>query len=227
VKAYVINLDSRVDRWTDVKAQSSQLGIEIVRISAVTHETVSPSPFVTRVIAATWQSHQRAMGSFLESDDDFGLIMEDDFVMSRGFELKGFDLHSTLRSDFFQLGFLITGPTDRIQVLVNGYVDASLKFLRFASKGAKNLKGKLLIREQFGIPFNVVCNDIRPGAHAYIVSREFARAAQKINSPEFLSADAVFMSMGWMRSFKMLRLRKSVFGQSKSQTSITERFINN
>lgn len=227
MKAYVINLDSRVDRWTDVKAQSSQLGIEIIRISAVTYETVSPSPFVTRVIAATWQSHQRAMKSFLESGDDFGLIMEDDFVISRALDLKGFDLHSTLRSDFFQLGFLITGPTDRIQVLVNGLVDSSLKCLRFVSKGAKSLKGKLLIREQFGIPYNVVCNDIRPGAHAYIVSREFARAAQEINSPEFLSADAVFMSMGWMRSFKMLRLRKSAFGQSESQTSITERFINN
>lgn len=231
MKAYVINLESRQDRWADVEAQSSLLGIEIIRVSAVTTESASPSAFVTKVIAATWQSHQRAMESFLKSSDDFGLIMEDDFVISRRFKFKEFDLHSKLKADFFQVGFLITGPTDRVQILINSLVDTFLKVLRIMSESTKifsrNLAGKLLIREQSGIPYGVVCNDIRPGAHAYIVSREFAQAAQKINSPEFLSADAVFISMGWMRSFKMLRLRRSAFGQSNSQTSINERFINN
>lgn len=231
MKAYVINLESRKDRWADVEAQSSLLGVEVIRVAAVTTETASPSAFVTKVIAATWQSHQLAMESFLESNDDFGIIMEDDFVISRRFKLKDFDIHSKLKADFFQLGFLITGPTDQVQILINTLVDTSLKLLRIVSRSSKffrkNLGGRLLIREQSGIPFGVICNDIRPGAHAYIVSREFAQAAQKINSPEFLSADAVFIAMGWMRSFKMLRLRRSVIGQSDSKTSITERFINN
>jgi GR25 family glycosyltransferase involved in LPS biosynthesis len=231
VKAYVINLDSRSDRWVEVMVQKSILGLEIHRVPAVSVESVVVSPYVTKVIAATWQSHQKAMKIFLESSDEYALIMEDDFVLSTRWALDLLQLSPTLGADFLQIGFLITNSVDRIQITLNGIFDGFLKVLHklsgfFVFIGNRMGK-KLLIREQSGIPFKIVCNDIRPGAHAYIVSRKFAQAASQINSPEFLSADAVYMSMGWMRSFKLLRFRRSLVAQSNSESSITERFLNN
>lgn len=229
MKAYVINLDSRSDRWADVIAQIGALGLEIHRVSAVTVDSVVVSPYVTHVIAATWQSHQKAMKVFLESTDEYALIMEDDFVLSKRWRPEILHLSASLRADFLQVGFLITNSVDRIQITLNGSFDGLLKLLHklagFTGFIGNCLGNRLLLREHSGIPFKIVCNDIRPGAHAYIVSRSFAQAALKINSPEFLSADAVYISMGWMRSFKMLRMRRSLIGQSKSESSIKERFL--
>lgn len=231
MKAYVINLESRTDRWADVIAQKKELGLEIQKVSAVNVESVVASPYVKRVIAATWQSHQKAMHEFLASDEEYALIMEDDFLLSSRWRFEIVNLSKTLGADFLQVGFLITNIVDRIQITLNGIFDFFIKILYKAAKLSglmgNFLGNRLLIREQSGIPFNIVCNDIRPGAHAYIVSRNFAQAVLKINSPEFLSADAVYMSMGWMRSFKILRLRRSVISQSNSESSINERFLLN
>lgn len=230
MKAYVINLDSREDRWESVKTQVKHLGIEVCRVSATTVESVVASPHVTDVIAATWQSHQKAMRAFLDTPDEFAFIMEDDFILSNRWSEKSLSLNEAVKADFLQLGFLITNIADRFQITFNGFVDFSLKCLRELSvvlgPFGISLKRKLLIREQVGVPFKFVCNDIRPGAHAYIVSRRFAKAVLSINSPEFLSADAAYMSMGWMRSFRMLRIRRSLVGQSDSISSINQRFLN-
>lgn len=229
MKAYVINLDSRSDRWADVIAQQSLLGLEIHRVAAVSVGSVVVSPFVTPVVAATWQSHQKALRAFLDTPDEYALIMEDDFVLSRSWRKDRLKVGTSLKADFLQVGFLITNSFDRAQLILSGALDCFLKMLRnlaFMSEflGIK-LGQKLLIREQVGIPFTIVCNDIRAGAHAYIVSRNFAEAALRINSPEFLSADAVYISMGWMRSFKVLRFRRSLIGQSNSESSIIDRFL--
>jgi hypothetical protein len=212
-------------------AQKSILSLEIHRVPAISIESVVVSPYVAKVIAATWQSHQKAMKMFLESSEEYALIMEDDFVLSNRWALDRMQLSHTLGADFLQVGFLITNSIDRIQITLNSIFDGFLKVLHKLSDlfgFIRNRLGKkLLIREQSGIPFQIVCNDIRPGAHAYIVSRAFAQAALQINSPEFLSADAVYMSMGWMRSFKLLRFRRSLIAQSNSESSITERFLNN
>lgn len=229
MKAYVINLDSRPDRWADVIAQKSLLGLEIYRVSAVSSEDVNVSPHVTPVIAATWQSHQKAMRAFLDTMDKYGLIMEDDFVLHKNWKKDRLNVIASLNADFLQVGFLITNSIDRVQIVLSGTLDFFLKILRnlaftFGFLGVR-LRRKLLIREQVGIPWKIVCNDIRPGAHAYIVSRDFAQAALSINSPEFLSADAVYIAMGWMRSFKLLRFRQSLVDQSNSESSIMDRFL--
>lgn len=229
MKAYVINLDSRSDRWAEVIAQQSQLGLEIQRVPAVSIGSVVVSPFVTPVIAATWQSHQKALKAFLDTPDEYALIMEDDFVLSRSWRKDRLKVGTSLNADFLQVGFLITNSFDRVQFILSGTLDCFLKMLRNLAfmSGFLGIKlgQKLLIREQVGIPLTIVCNDIRAGAHAYIVSRNFAEAALRINSPEFLSADAVYISMGWMRSFKVLRFRRSLIGQSNSESSIIDRFL--
>lgn len=229
VKAYVINLDSRPDRWADVIAQQSLLGLEIHRVSAVTNDTVVASPYVTPVIAATWQSHQKALQAFLKTSDEYALIMEDDFMLSKRWRKNRLNVGASLSADFLQVGFLITNSFDRVQLILSDALDCYLKMLRKLALTSEflgsRLRQKLLIREQVGVPFTIVCNDIRAGAHAYVVSRNFAEAALRINSPEFLSTDAVYISVGWMRSFKVLRFRRSLIGQSNSESSINERFL--
>jgi hypothetical protein len=83
---------------------------------------------------------------------------------------------------------------------------------------------RLLIREQRGIPFDFVLNDIRAGAHCYLINRKFAEFALGINTPIFLSTDLLYMSLGHMRSLNMSRVRKNMVSQSNSPSSVTERF---
>jgi GR25 family glycosyltransferase involved in LPS biosynthesis len=216
-----------VDRWNSVIAQSLKLELEVVRIDALPLSSVSKEKegFVTRGVAAIWLSHQKAMSIFLESGETHGLILEDDFLIHKKFVHK---LATISNFDFIQIGYLKTSPFDAIACYVANVVDWSLKALSFIlkmriSRNARISK-KLLVREQVGIPSWLVVNDIRAGAHAYVVSRRFAEAAQEMNTPIFISTDGYFRALGWMRSFSMFRFRKSAVGQSKSPSSVTNRF---
>ncbi len=229
MKAYVINLDSRSDRWNSVLAQEKNLALPLVRVPAVSTNEVSSSEFTTLAVNATWGSHQRAMRLFLASNDEYGLILEDDFILSPSWSKTTLDRFQTLGCDFLQVGYLITTPLDLIEIKLKSTVDLALKLLnKLTSMGLipKSWFGdRLLVMEQDNVPFSFVCNDIRPGAHGYIVSRRFAMASQQFNNPVILSTDALFMALGWMRTFKFMRIRKSVISQSDSATSITERFL--
>ena len=130
MKAYVINLDSRSDRWADVMAQQSILGLEIHRVPAVSIESVLASPYVTPVISATWQSHQKAMRAFLNTSEEYALIMEDDFVLSRRWGKDRLQVGTNIGADFLQVGFLITNAFDRLQIILSGTFDGFLKMLR-------------------------------------------------------------------------------------------------
>lgn len=226
----MINLASRSDRWDSVVSQLASLGMEIVRIDAQPISNISAKkvPYVTPGVAATWQSHQLAMKTFLESGEDYGLILEDDFLLRKSYQdiLRKFE--KLPKYDFIQLGYLKTSPFDAIGCYISNLTDLSLKFLalifHLGIPGTGLLSTKLLVREQLGIPTWLVRNDIRAGAHAYIVSRRFAKAALEMNKPVFICTDGYFMSLGGMRTFSMFRLRNSVIRQSKSPSSVTSRF---
>ena len=139
-----------------------------------------------------------------------------------------FSKYQSLDIDFLQIGYLITTPLDLLEMKIKASADLFLKILTWVAHTRvikkTNLRKKILIREQLDLPLHLVASDIRPGAHAYIVSRQFALAMQQINSPVILSTDALYIALGWMRSFKFVRLRKSVVSQSDSITSIDDRF---
>jgi len=230
MKAYVINLESRADRWNSVLAQSLKLELEIVRIDALPISSISEEKegFVTPGVAAIWLSHQKAMSIFLESGDTHGLILEDDFLIEKNFAHKLANISNFVNFDFIQIGYLKTSPFDAIACHVANVVDWLLKALAFSFKFGllrnARISKKLLVREQVGIPAWLVVNDIRAGGHAYVVSRKFAAAVQNMNIPIFISSDGYFRALGWMRSFSMFRFRKSSVGQSKSPSSVTNRF---
>lgn len=231
MRAYVINLKSRDDRWASVLQQSEKLGLPITRIEAVSKgdlDVTSPT-FVASGVAATWKSHQLAMAAFLETSDEYGLIMEDDFLLTRSWNASRISRVIELGADFFQFGYLVTSPMDRLELILANSLDVFLKVLNKVCSLSNNLQRKLgsrlLLVEQKGLPLNIVPNDIRAGGQAYLVSRRFAEASKFMNTPAFTSADGMFITLGDVRSFRMFRFRKVLIAQSNSPTSVDKRYL--
>lgn len=230
MRAYVINLQERVDRWQSVLDQSERLGIPLVRVNAFGKSDLPPEEvYVAAGVAATWKSHQKAMRIFLESGDDYGLILEDDFLLTPSWDVSKLDAIAQVSPDFFQIGFLITSLIDRLEFFLANSFDSFLKGLSGLSQKngliRKKHGSKLLISEQKNLGRDVVPNDIRAGGQAYVVSRKFATASLVMNKPAFTSADGFFMSLGDVRSFKMYRFRKSIINQTDSVTSVSQRYL--
>ena len=224
MRGYVINLESRSDRWVHVQNQASKDGIHVTRVDAIKASNLTPEiKFVSKPpVAATWLSHQKAMRAFLDSDDNYGLIFEDDFLTKKGkleilklvVENQGFD--------FLQLGWIYPHYLDRFTCAVLNVQDAFFKFLSTINPKLipKRISSKVSILEQLGVKREFVLHDIRAGAHAYLISRSFAKFCLTINDPIFLSADGVFMAIGVSRNFRMARSRFNLVGQSGSPSSI-------
>lgn len=232
MKAYVINLDSRPDRWDSVERQSDRLGLDVVRISAVSITDVDKDLecFVAPGVSATWKSHQQAMKVFLDTGDKYGLILEDDFLLASAWDKLNLVLPENLQADFLQIGFLITSPLDACRYLLDELWDLSIKTLHVFSHisilGKQSFFQRLLIQEQSGVPWAVIPNNIRAGGHSYFVSRKFALASTKMNTPVFNTTDGYYISLGDVRTFRMFRTRRNYIRQSNSSSSVTQRFLN-
>ncbi len=78
---YVINLDSRPDRWAAMAAQMDRLGLEAARIPAVDKDGLAGDPALARMGAghvACTRSHYKAMQALVDSGAPAALILEDD-----------------------------------------------------------------------------------------------------------------------------------------------------
>lgn len=219
---FVINLDNRQDRWSDVQNQSKELTPLITRIRATTPQEVSTTHYTSLNVAACWLSHKNAMLEFLNSESKFAIIFEDDFQLFSGysrFKVKDFE-DSNL--DFLQLGFLRTTLKESIYILIENTYDSLIRlfgFLEMKILRSRNSR-KLLVQERKLLSRKFVYADIRPGAHAYIINRDAAEYFVGLNNPIFLSTDDLFMAVAPMRHIRMARVRKSLVGQSGSSSSI-------
>lgn len=225
LSVFVINLDERVDRWKNVLHQQSLHDLqEITRISGV--EAQNASNFLTSpAVGACWESHCKALREFLESDKDFALVLEDDFRIDCP------DIHKRIRAaldsglDFIQIGFLKTTIKESYYVMVENIYDSLIRIYGYLERKLTSTPSskKALVRERAELSREFVMCDVRPGAHAYIVSKEAAKYLLQVNQPTFLSTDDLYMSLGPMRSIKMARFRKSCVGQTNSKSSINPR----
>ena len=228
MNAYVINLSHRKDRWASVLLQSELLPFEIHRFEATDSRDFGGSEIslLPAAVLACFDSHKRLLGEFLKTDENFALILEDDFTIGKS--LKEFDFENlcSMGFDFIQIGFLRTTIFQHISIINRNFFDFLYKTgcclisLPFTRLILRPFSSKILLKEQTGVSRRIVLHDVRPGTHAYIVSRKLATAIQKINSPAFLSADGLYIALGPLRTFKMGRLRKSLIGQSNSPSSI-------
>lgn len=92
MKCFIINLDRAQDRWIATAQKFRDLGFDVVRVPAVDGKTLKRpfpdfSPFlyfccrgrpISAAKVACFQSHLKALKTFLETDDEFALICEDD-----------------------------------------------------------------------------------------------------------------------------------------------------
>jgi hypothetical protein len=90
---------------------------------------------------------------------------------------------------------------------------------------SRRFGNRLLVKEQSGLGWNIVPNNVRAGGQAYVVSRRFAEASQHMNAPAFISTDGMYMALGDVRSFRMFRFRKSIIDQTNSVTSVQQRYL--
>ena len=230
MQVYIINLDERKDRWLSAESQLYSSHLNFQRVSAIQGSVISDDTRCTSGVTAIWKSHRKAMEVFLASPNEFALIFEDDFIVKSWDRLESIIQKSLLcEFDFVQIGYLRTSPFNSVSIFTQNSQDFLLKCLALLSTipvlKKREFFSRLLIQEQLGIPLEFVLNDIRAGAHCYLINRKFAEFALGINMPIFLSTDLLYMSLGHMRSLSMSRVRRNVVTQSSSPSSVSERFL--
>lgn len=231
MRAFLINLDSREDRLSSASLQLSRFNVPFTRVSAVGIEPnfETKFPYVTPHIAAIWLSHQKALVAFLETTEEYGLILEDDFVITSSKKELAEAFNLAKAGDIIQIGFLNINFFEWVNVKFRNLRDLIFKVLNFYSKSglpaASYFGGRFLIYSQEGLPIKLVAHDFRAGAHAYLVNRAFASSVLNFNKPLLFSVDQFYISLSTMKSFKISRIRKSLVTQSSSPSSVSFRFI--
>ena len=200
----------------------------LVRVDAVNsiEILVSQTEFLPRPVVANWMSQCKVFQEFLSTEDDYAIILEDDFVLNNADLSHMLKLAEDADLDFLQLGYLYNSLIDFFLIKAINLRDLSLKILsKISLKLKSDLSQRLLLKEQEIVSFKIVLNHAGAGSHAYIVSRKFAEEMLKINHPIFLAADGLFIAISGLRFLKMGRLRRNLVKQSNSPSSITKRFI--
>ncbi len=229
---FLVNLDRQPERLLSAQTQLNRLGLESTRIPAVDMNSLSAedSDLVTLGVKACWESHRLAFLNLVNSDQSHALILEDDFKV---FDDKNFlsllNQFPLSHWDLVQIGFLTQGPMNKFSRFYKNLETESIRVLIRVSHYSKILRkkyfGRLRIERTRDLPKGFVPDDFMPGTHAYLISRDLASIALKLNSPQFLSADDFFTALAKMRAFKCARLKKSIIGQNQLPGLGPERFI--
>jgi hypothetical protein len=225
----VVSLENASERRRQAETQLD--GYEFRFVSAINGETdlSMGNQFVTAPVDAIWNSHKKAYREFLSSEMDFCLILEDDFLFINPKSLPlSLVLFIKLKADIVQLGWLQTGPDIRLQRLFEGVTYFFFRCLnriaKFSSKTRKAISEKMRPQRTRRFPAEVIPDSFLPGAHGYLISRNFAAGALQVNSPTFLSADDFLIAVTKMRSFDVCRSRRSLIGQFGASLVGSHRF---
>ena len=229
IPIYLINLEDRKDRLLQSAEIAKKFDFEFCRIDAVSKSLLLEKDFkfASPEVVAAFRSHQKAFKCFLDSENEYALILEDDFKPRKRFSIPDSKFLENLNVDVLQLGFLHTSKIESLNILFVGTRSISLRFFRLFFKrtsfGAEVINRKKLLSELDGIPWGIVPSDFRPGAHSYIASRHAAKTLLEINSPVALSIDELLKSLSVMRTLRIKRFMFSQVAQSNSPSSIIQR----
>lgn len=215
---YVINLSQDIERWKSVLSETKDLGFTTHRINAVNYHELNMQDFVSPGVHAVWLSHIKAMQEFLASDSEIAIIAEDDFHLIDKNELFAKILAlSESKWDLVQLGFLKPGFDTRIKVSIANLDSILFKIVGLLSKiplfSKFNFASRMRVKQSLQTPAGFIIDDCQPGAHFYIVKRDFCKKIINLNSPQFLSIDDFYTALSKMRTFKMLRVKRSLVSQ--------------
>ena len=186
--------------------------------------------FLTDTAESVWQSHLLCLkrASIFTHPT---LILEDDAIINFqkieiDYWVQQMEAHGL---DFIQIGYLKINLAESIDIMIRNcysfftrqaFAANFFELFGFKEVGrARNQEWRKLLPKDF------IVNDVRYGAHCYLVSPKFANEILVLNSPAFLPADDFYVSLAHAKSFKMIRLRKSRSTQDGSPSSFTNRFL--
>ena len=232
IRTLVINVSSNTARRDSMSERLLQKRISFTFVEAVESKDVIPtdSRFLTSTAEAVWKSHLKCLSIAAEYSSPT-LILEDDAVLN--FNEKTLqelvDIMMGQNLDFIQLGYLGINLAERLSIKVRNlysfFTRNSLLYAFFDAFGFKEVQRARSQSWRKKLPPNFVVNDIRFGAHCYLVAPQFAKKILPLNSPAFLPADDFFVSLSRAKAFKMIRLKKSCSAQDDSPSAFSTRFL--
>ena len=228
---FVINVETNFKRRKSVETSLDKQKIQFNWVKAITptDTRIENLGNLQPVARAVWESHLKCLKLASESSL-YSLILEDDseIKLSNSQVLRIIDEMKRNRLDFMQIGFLHLHIVDVVSIHVRNFHNLLLKKRVFGSVlSFFGFQEGIRSKNQYWrseIPSDFILNDIRYGAHAYIISPQFSKRISQLNSPTFLAADDFFVSLGKMKSFRMARLRKSLVSQGSFESSFDVRY---
>lgn len=162
-------------------------GLEYAVIDAFDALEQEPPPVTSLVDAPVfycWKSHVAAMEKFLESGEDYAVILEDDALLTDKVDWRklGEDLKGTMHDN----------DLDYLQI---GHISAALiepGYFRWVFRKRFSQSGKHLKIELGGERNRILIGRSFPGTHCYVINRNFARLAPLYNDPVWVGADGYF-----------------------------------
>ena len=224
---YLINLDERKDRLQESVLQFEKADLVFNRISAEKPCAAFANEFLTPTVDACWRSHLKTYQQFLETDYEYALILEDDFVINKKIDLEFYIKQMRISHlDLLQIGYLLPGLMNKIRWLFEEIEKIFFRILYLVSrvKPMHGLTSRMRVHEAGSANSEFTLSSFLPGTHAYIINRKLAKSILGANS-FVLSADEFFIALAKMRSHRICRLTFSVISQSNSKPSIEDRFV--
>ena len=232
IPIFVINMDKDLHRWESVQEQAQKYNLPLERVGGIESKDIPKSDieFVTSGVRAVWMSHMKCVKLFLESSSTHAIVAEDDF-----FIIEPKNLFSTLRNedllafDVVQLGWVTPGLDNIIR---RKYSDIEHLLFRNIHKlltqtnSKSQILNRLRVRSSGNSPKGFVPDDFQPGGHFYLVSRRFAESILKMNEPQFLATDDLYIALARMRSLKFIRSIKNLVVQKPFEKWSGSRFLN-
>jgi GR25 family glycosyltransferase involved in LPS biosynthesis len=206
VLVQVINLERRPDRLARISAQLQKAGLNFEVQVAIDGQLENHEPkFLSKGAVGCWKSHVNSMRRIVEAKAPFGLILEDDAVISPvvndKFLSEMTDLMKRNQIDILQIGFIEWRNSISIRSGVLEFLIAVLK-----SRGTKDSSGARFVLGDFVLT-----------AHAYLVNLRLADAlAETFPGPPIVAWDDYLqiLAQGQMqRGIRIARLVKSVASQ--------------
>ena len=210
------------------RTESIKYGLPLQFVEAVESTRIDPMDLglLTAPALACWKSHLRVFQLHSDSDYQTAIILEDDFEFVNYQRLSKKLRRINLADwDIIQIGFLTHDIKEWVSIKLQNM--ESLFFIlisRFFSTipiFGVNVENRLRVRRARDVPFGFIPDDLRAGAHAYIVSKNCAHNLLSSHSSQrVLTADGLLIALNWTKQFKTLRLHKSLVRQISSPSSI-------
>ena len=198
----VINLERRPDRLAQVSAQLQRAGLSFETQVAVDGRLETHEPkFISKGAVGCWKSHVNSMRRIVEVKAQFGLILEDDAILSpvvnNQFLSEMTELMKRNQLDILQIGFIDWRNSISLRSGILEFLIALLK-----ERGVQDSSG-----------VRYILGDFLKTTHAYIVNARLAEAlSETFPGPPLLDWDDYLgvLAKGQMhRGIRVARLQKS------------------